>query len=402
VKQPVINVAVIRHKVRADELEFPVGESRQYFTLGTDDLPQVQNLFFNLQDFIESPLGRRLDNLAFNIGDLQRKLVQSRLVVLYDAVQEGVCDAIRRARHVSGATQTDLFSRLHGAYWHFVICDQKISSEEKIQLAGGKYTVFATVIDGMNHNEKIRRKLVAFLRLIFFDLGRRTDRNAIFDGERVKVKYALEDELCFLGGRLLQIYPKKKIRIRQKRGHEEHLDVSGMETPLGCECKRTNHAVALKKDSQHRGQFFNVNVCAGKDANAWVSKPPNTPNTRNGQSPYLSCVCVFVVGFVFAENKLSARGRAFAAPRSMRFAILSNFAGASARHRCCSPAGMLANGINETVLDLTTQNSTTGSRIRVPYRFVLQEALEEPKTTIVRRPFRWSHVVARTLPRLER
>jgi hypothetical protein len=75
---------------------------------------------------------------------------------------------------------------------------------------------------------------------------------------------------------------------------------------------------------------------------------------------------------------------------------------AIARHGCCSLAGMLAHGINDTVLDLTTPNSIGANRIRFPYRFVLQDAPEGPKSAEPRRHFRWTQVVARSLRRLER
>jgi hypothetical protein len=62
---------------------------------------------------------------------------------------------------------------------------------------------------------------------------------------------------------------------------------------------------------------------------------------------------------------------------------------------------MLANGIRSTVLDLTVQNSPNSSKLRFPYRFVLQDASEEGKPANPGRHFRWTHVMAQSLRRIQ-
>jgi hypothetical protein len=51
------------------------------------------------------------------------------------------------------------------------------------------------------------------------------------------MKEILQDELGFLGSWLFQIYPEKKIRIAQQRGHQEHLDVPRVQATLRGECE---------------------------------------------------------------------------------------------------------------------------------------------------------------------
>ena len=47
----------------------------------------------------------------------------------------------------------------------------------------------------------------------------------------------LEDALCFVGAWLLQIDPKKKVRIAQEGRHQKNFDVLAVQASLRCECE---------------------------------------------------------------------------------------------------------------------------------------------------------------------
>src|SRR5439155_4515660 len=102
-----------------------------------------------------------------------------------------------------------------------MVGDQKVLSQEEIQLAGREHAVLATVINRMNHHEQIGRKSVLFLRRIHLDFRRRAQHDEIFNLERMKGKNLLQEKLDFLGRRLVQINPEKQVRDRQKRRHQE-------------------------------------------------------------------------------------------------------------------------------------------------------------------------------------
>ena len=55
------------------------------------------------------------------------------------------------------------------------------------------------------------------------------------------MKYILEHELGFLGSWVLQINPKKQIRVRQQCRHQELFDVLAVQASLRCKCERPNH-----------------------------------------------------------------------------------------------------------------------------------------------------------------
>ena len=227
--------------MRPNELEFAARESGQHLALRPDDLPQVQHLLFDLQNLVERPAGRILKRLLFQFPDLQRQLLQRRLVILHDRIEQRVRHPVRRARYLHRALETALGGRLNAPQRHLMVRDQKVLSQEEIQLAGREHAVLATVINRMNHHEQIGRKSVLFLRRILLDFRRRAQHDAIFNRERMEVKNVFQDKLGFLGRRLLQINPEKQVRVRQKRRHQERFDVLAVQTSLSCKCERTDH-----------------------------------------------------------------------------------------------------------------------------------------------------------------
>ncbi len=83
VKERVINVAVIWHHVRADELEFAVGKARKHFALRADDLAQMQHFFFDLEDFVERVLVRMLQRHLLQFTDFHGEFVQRGFVIVH-------------------------------------------------------------------------------------------------------------------------------------------------------------------------------------------------------------------------------------------------------------------------------------------------------------------------------
>ena len=55
------------------------------------------------------------------------------------------------------------------------------------------------------------------------------------------MKHILKHEFGFFSRRLLQIDPKKQIRVRQQCRHQKHFDVLAVQTSLRCKYERPNH-----------------------------------------------------------------------------------------------------------------------------------------------------------------
>src|SRR5207302_550533 len=137
----------------ADELELAARKSRQYLALRPDNAAQVDDLFFDHQNFVEYFLGRILQRLLLQLGDLQRELIQRGFVVLDDGIQQNVRDAIRRARDVHRSFDGALFGLRHAPQRVIVIGHQEVFAEEEVQFAGGEYAILAAVIDRMYHDK---------------------------------------------------------------------------------------------------------------------------------------------------------------------------------------------------------------------------------------------------------
>ena len=154
----------------ANQLEFAARKPGQHLALRPDDLPQVQHLFFDLQNLVERLPGRILQGLLFQLADLERQLLQCWLVILHDGIKQRVRYPVRCARNVHRAFQTALRGDLNASQRHLVIRDEKILAQKEVQLAGRKHTVLPAVIDPVNHHEQIRRKRVLFFRRVFLHL----------------------------------------------------------------------------------------------------------------------------------------------------------------------------------------------------------------------------------------
>jgi hypothetical protein len=57
----------------------------------------------------------------------------------------------------------------------------------------------------------------------------------------VKVKNLFKDDFAFFGRGFLKVDPEEQIRVRQKRRHQEHRNVLGMQTTLRRKSERPNH-----------------------------------------------------------------------------------------------------------------------------------------------------------------
>src|ERR1017187_6166892 len=105
-----------------------------------------------------------------------------------------------------------------------MIGDEKIFAEEKIQLVRVEFPVLPAVFHRVNHQEQIRREQVALLRRVFLYLRRRTDGDAILDGQRMEMEYPGENRLHLLRRGIFKIHPEEEVRVRQQRGHEEQVN----------------------------------------------------------------------------------------------------------------------------------------------------------------------------------
>src|SRR5687768_4364992 len=142
--------------MRANEFELTGRKPGEDLALRANDLPQVQDFLFDLDNLVKGPLGWALHNLLFESANFQRQLFQSRFVVLYDSIEQSVSDAIGRARDMHRSAQAPFFGRLDASQRHVVIRYEKILPEKKIQFTGGKDPVFAAVVHGVNDHKEIR------------------------------------------------------------------------------------------------------------------------------------------------------------------------------------------------------------------------------------------------------
>ena len=89
--------------MRPDEPKLAVRKSRQHFPLWTDDMPQMQYFFLNLEQSVERLFIGSLHNLVFQLRDLIGKFIQGRLIVVHDPIQERIRDPIGGPRNVPSA-----------------------------------------------------------------------------------------------------------------------------------------------------------------------------------------------------------------------------------------------------------------------------------------------------------
>ena len=189
-------------------------------------------------------LRRMLQRLLLQLGDFQRQLVQRRLVVVHDRIQQRVGDAVRaRGRCASWLLTARSSVERHAAERRRVVGDEKILAEKEIQLARGEHAVLAAVIHRVDHHEQIRRELVLLLGRILLHLRRRADRHAVLDGQRVEMEHVLQHILGLLRRRVLQVHPEEQVRVAQQRRHQEHLDVLAVQPALSCKYQRANHSL---------------------------------------------------------------------------------------------------------------------------------------------------------------
>src|SRR5262249_12188111 len=152
---------------------------------------------------------------------------------------------------------TTFLSVGYTAQGSFVIGDEEIFPEEEIEFAGGKDAIFAAVIDGVDGHEEIGSEFVVGSGNVFLDIGELADSNAVFNGKGVEMKDVFQNGLGFFRGRFFKINPEKKIGVGKQCGHEEHLNVLGMQTALSGEGVRPDHRFPAAKDKQGQGALAN-------------------------------------------------------------------------------------------------------------------------------------------------
>ena len=241
VEEPVVHVAVVGHQVAADELELAPGEALQDLALGADDLAQVEHLLLHLEDLLQRGRIGPFQHLGLQLGDLHAQLLESRLVVVDQRVEQRVGHTVGGAGHVDGAAQAAFLDDRDAPQRHGVVGDQEVLPEEEVQLAGGEGPVLAAVVDRMDDHEQVGVEAVVLLGLVGLDLRRGALVDAVLDRERVEVEHALEQLAGVVRRRVLQIHPQEQVGVRQEGRHQEQVDVPGMEPSGGGEGERADH-----------------------------------------------------------------------------------------------------------------------------------------------------------------
>src|SRR5215831_12257112 len=93
----------------------------------------------------------------------------------------------------------------------------------------------------------------------------------------MKVEYFIEHELGFLGCRVLEVHPEEQVRVAQEGGHQEPINVPGVQPALGGEGEGADHG-KLKQPARSFcfcRRFFTAS--ATPSANASASSSPSSP-----------------------------------------------------------------------------------------------------------------------------
>ena len=109
--------------------------------------------------------------------------------------------------------------------------DEVVAAEEEIELGGGKF-IGAGEIHGMRDHEEVV--------FVVLDFREGTRRDAVLDGERVKIKNAFEDEFDFFVGGLIEIHPEDEALVAVDEAQRLELEVAADEFALA-EDERMNH-----------------------------------------------------------------------------------------------------------------------------------------------------------------
>ncbi len=145
--------------------------------------------------------------------------------------------AVGSARDLHQTFDGAVFHGGHAAQWLFVVGDEKIFAEKKIQFTRGKQPVLPAVIHRVDHDEQIRREPVFLLGIVFLHLRRLAHGDAVLDGQRMKMKHIFQNRLHLLLGRRFKVNPEKQIRVREQGRHQEHIYVPAVQAALGGECE---------------------------------------------------------------------------------------------------------------------------------------------------------------------
>ena len=220
-----------------NQLELPAREPTEHLFLWPDDLAQVQHLFFDLQNRIERLLARIRQCPLLHLSHLHCQLVERRLVVLHNRIQQRMRNAVRLPRDVRRIPQAHLRHHLHWPQRLAVKRYKKILAEVKTQLRRREHPVLAAVVHRVDHHEQVRGKCVVLFWQILLDLWRGTFCDTVFDRERVKVEDVFQQELRFLRGGIFEVNPQEQLGVRQQRRHQEQLDVLAVQPALGSKCE---------------------------------------------------------------------------------------------------------------------------------------------------------------------
>jgi hypothetical protein len=186
-------------------------------------------------------------HLLLQFGDLKRQLLQRRLVVVDNRIQQGVGDAVGGAGDVDGPFAAAFLDHLHAFHGPVVVGHQEVLPEEEVKLGGREHAVLAAVVDRMDHHEEVRGEPIFFLGEILLDLGRRGFGDAVLDGEWVEVEDIAENHLAPPRGGGFDIDPEEEVGVGQEGGHQERGDVLSVKPSFGGERERPDHAMGTAR-----------------------------------------------------------------------------------------------------------------------------------------------------------
>ena len=199
----VAKVAEIREELRADEFAVAAGEPVDDVALRADDRAELGEIAAHVEEFIDERLLRRVagQNIFFKFLQFGAKFFGDGRIVIDDEVEQRVGDAVGAARTGAGALERSVDERSDGTEGRGVEGDEVVAAEKEIEF--GRVEFFrAREIDGVGDDEEVI--------FVVLDLGERVGRDAVLDGEGMKLEDGFEHEFRFFLGRVVEVDPEEQ------------------------------------------------------------------------------------------------------------------------------------------------------------------------------------------------
>ncbi len=228
----VAQVAEVGDHDRADDLGLAVGEAGGDLALGANGGAEGVELAAHGEQAGGEIGGLALEHVLLDLLELGAKLVGHGFVVVHQGVEHEVGEAVGAAGDDAGGLGAAFDDGGDGLERGGVEGDEKFAPEKQVELGGGEL-IGAVKIHRVHDDEEVL--------LVVLDLGQGAGRDAVLDGERVKLENALEDGLGLLGGGVGEVYPEDEALVAAHEAQGLELEVAADDFAVA-EDKGLDHA----------------------------------------------------------------------------------------------------------------------------------------------------------------